>query len=233
MATLTLVRHGQTQGSWDDRDRLSPTGERQARALGQAWARAGIRPDLVFMGPAQRHLRTWQIACESLREVGLPVPEAVTLEGLDEYAPGPLVAALPALAERNEDVRALVDAAREGNAPLYRVLLPLGRAWARGELDGDGVEPFGAFVNRVLHALGQMMKEAPRGSNVAAFTSAGPIGSLVAHALGAPHEKAFELTLSVFNTSQSQWLFSAGGRLTLHGFNAVDHLDEPSLRTYR
>lgn len=233
MATLTLIRHGQTQGSWDDRDRLSPLGERQARALGLAWARNGTRPDLVYCGPAHRHRRTWELAAEAMREQGIELPEARVLDGLDEYQPAPLVAALPALAERDETVRAYVDAANAGEGPLYRVLLPLGRAWARGELAQDGVEPFEAFVSRVLGAYEAMTTGAPRGAHVAAFTSAGPIGTLVAHALSAPHEKAFELTLAVLNTSQSEWLFSAGGRLTLHGFNAVDHLDEPALRTWR
>lgn len=167
-----------------------------------------------------------------MKEHGVPLPETRVINGLDEYAPGPLVAALPALAERDETVKAFVEAAQAGKTPLYRVLLPLGRAWARGELAEDGVEPFEHFVSRVLGALDEMTKDAKRGARIAAFTSAGPIGTLLSHTLAAPNEKAFELTLSVLNTSRSQWLFSAGGQLTLHGFNAVDHLEDPSLHTF-
>lgn len=232
MAILTLIRHGQTQGTWDDRDRLSPTGERQSRALGAAWVREGFLPDVVFIGPAQRHLRTWEIAAETMKENGVPLPEARVLDGLDEYPPEPLVAALPALAERDETVRTFVEAAQTGKIPLYRVLLPIGRAWARGELAQDGVESFESFVSKVLGALDEMTAATERGARIAAFTSAGPIGTLLSHTVGAPREKAFELTLSVLNTSRSRWLVSAGGQLTLHGFNAVDHLEDPSLHTF-
>lgn len=61
MSVLTLVRHGQASFMAEDYDRLSPTGEEQARRLGRYWTSRGIVFDRVCHGPAKRHIRTAEL----------------------------------------------------------------------------------------------------------------------------------------------------------------------------
>jgi hypothetical protein len=67
---------------------------------------------------------------------------------------------------------------------------------------------------------------------VAAFTSGGFIGVSVQLALSAPDRSGLEVNWRVRNCSLTGFLFS-GGRLSLDTFNAIPHLDDPALRTFR
>ena len=59
LSTLFLARHGQTRGfltgSYTD---LTDLGVEQARGLGSWVAGMGLRPDVVFVGPLDRHQQT-------------------------------------------------------------------------------------------------------------------------------------------------------------------------------
>ncbi len=66
---IHLLRHGDAepdQGEGDAARRLTPKGEAQARAAGQAMARLGIRVDSCLASPRVRAWRTAELACESL-----------------------------------------------------------------------------------------------------------------------------------------------------------------------
>ena len=69
MGRLVLVRHGQASYGQADYDRLSPTGEQQARALGPTLAGLGL--DALFVGPLRRQQQTAAFARETAE---LPVP---------------------------------------------------------------------------------------------------------------------------------------------------------------
>src|SRR5947209_7842624 len=85
MSILTLVRHGQASYMSEDYDKLSPLGERQARKLGQYLVHHQIVFDRVFLGPATRHFRTMELVAEAFLAAGLPWPEPVVLNKLDEF----------------------------------------------------------------------------------------------------------------------------------------------------
>ncbi|HEX8439093.1 histidine phosphatase family protein [Archangium sp.] len=237
MGVLTLVRHGQTSGEWYDRDRLSALGERQAAKLGEAWTAVGRAWEAVYVGPARRHQQTYEAVAAAYRARGLAFPEPVVLPELDEYAAEPLFRVLlPKLAERDESVRAvLASGALEGpggERRLFRLLEPLGRAWARGELADPSVEPWSAFVSRVQAGLARMTRESGKGAEVAAFTSAGTTAVATGLTLETPADRVFALSMVVWNTACTDFLFS-GGRLSLRSFNGTAHLPEPDLQTMR
>jgi broad specificity phosphatase PhoE len=54
MSVLTLVRHGQASLFADNYDELSELGRKQARHLGEFWARRRIDFDEVYCGPRMR-----------------------------------------------------------------------------------------------------------------------------------------------------------------------------------
>ncbi|WNG58251.1 histidine phosphatase family protein [Archangium gephyra] len=237
MGVLTLVRHGQTSGEWYDRDRLSELGMRQAERLGEVWAAAEHALEAVYVGPARRHQQT----CEAVRAAylarGLRFPEPVVLPELDEYSAEPLFRVLlPKLAERNEQVREWMESGAlegpDGARRLFRLLEPLGRAWARGELEDPAVERWSSFVSRVEAGLRKMMQQPGRKAEVVAFTSAGTMAVATGLTLEASAEKVFALSLMVWNTACTDFLFS-GDRISLRSFNATPHLLEPELQTLR
>jgi phosphohistidine phosphatase len=65
---IYLLRHGDAEeGSGDDAARrLTPKGERQARAAGRALATLGVKPDACLTSPKVRAADTARLACETL-----------------------------------------------------------------------------------------------------------------------------------------------------------------------
>ena len=68
MADLWLLRHGDAEpdARTDADRRLTPKGERQARAAGAALAAEGVRFAAVLTSPRVRALDTARLACEAL-----------------------------------------------------------------------------------------------------------------------------------------------------------------------
>ncbi len=76
---IWLLRHGDAEdGSPDSERRLTPEGEEQARAAGDALARLGVRLDACVASPKVRARDTARLACERM---GVEVSEDRRLEG--------------------------------------------------------------------------------------------------------------------------------------------------------
>ncbi len=74
---IYLLRHGDAEGD-DDARRLTPKGERQARAAGRALAALGTEIDACLASPRVRAADTARLACEPL---GLKPETASELRG--------------------------------------------------------------------------------------------------------------------------------------------------------
>jgi broad specificity phosphatase PhoE len=72
----------------------------------------------------------------------------------------------------------------------------------------------------------------PPSRRVVVFTSGGPIGLAVQSSVQAPARSFLDVNWRVRNTSITQFVFDRS-RITLDCFNAIPHLDEVSLWTYR
>lgn len=240
MSRLLLVRHGQASAGSRDYDRLSELGWRQARELGCYWARLGLVPDRVWVGPCRRQRETAEGVAEAFAGGPRPWPEPEALPGLDEHD-GYLVfiRSLPALAEGDRDARAaleLVDRPLGDDKRMYyRVYRRATRAWARGELELPAGEPaledWPEFRHRAEEALERLRAGASSGRTVVAFTSAGPVAVAVGSALGLDDEAVVRLSWSVCNASVTEFLFS-GERFSLHAFNGQAHLAEAGLESW-
>jgi broad specificity phosphatase PhoE len=221
MSILTVVRHAQARPFEKISDCLSETGEKQARALGEYWSRAGVTFDEVWSGSLQRHRQTAALAARGNPRIA-PEFNEYDAEGiLRGYPP-------PSSFPDNRAFQKVFEAAME--------------KWIAGEdqesrvprLAGHGpappAEPFADFHARVLRGL-RSIQEGPSNRNVVLFTSGGPIGVLVQTALGAPERSFADVNWRVRNCSISEFVFSRE-RLSLDSFNSVAHL-EASLRTFR
>ena len=70
------------------------------------------------------------------------------------------------------------------------------------------------------------------GRRIVSFTSGGFIGSAAQWALAAPDRTALELNWRIRNGSLTEFVFTRE-RFTLDSFNAVPHLADSALWTYR
>jgi hypothetical protein len=80
--------------------------------------------------------------------------------------------------------------------------------------------------------LRKLTHQPGRKAEVVAFTSAGPMAVAAGLTLEASAEKIFALSLMVWNTACTDFLFS-GDRISLRSFNGTPHLLEPELQTMR
>jgi broad specificity phosphatase PhoE len=210
MSTLTVVRHGQARPFEKDSDRLSETGELQARALAEYWSRNGITFDEVWSGSLQRHRQT----------AALALAKAPTISAdWNEYdAEGILRDRPPA--------HTFPD-----NRSFQKAFETAMLNWVEAVALKDGVEPWSVFRDRVRRGL-RSIQDGPPNRRVVLFTSGGPIGVLIQTALGAPDRSFLDVNWRVRNCSITEFVFSAG-RLSLDSFNAIPHLSSEELRTFR
>ncbi len=239
MSTLTLVRHGQASYMETDYDKLSPLGEQQARKLGEYWARHRITVDRVFHGPAKRPIRTMEIVDEVLKTHGLTLPDPQPLPEFDEFDAFTVMRIMtPRIVENNTVVARLWnDFNEQKHTPeagriLQKLFEEIARIWCSGEYDTPEVESWAQFRSRVGGALDGIRSTAAPSTHTAVFTSGGPIAATIAYTLGLTPQQAIEFVWLSRNCSYSQFVFT-GDRFSMHAFNAIPHLDDLKLFTYR
>jgi broad specificity phosphatase PhoE len=239
MSTLALVRHGQASFFSDNYDQLSPLGEQQARLLGEYWVRRGARFDAVYTGPRVRQIETAALAGEAFAKAGLSWPEPERLPELDEHQVDRLIKlAMPQVVKDFAHIGPLHAAylAAEGPRDKHRTFQLMFEQvvmlWVAGKVEAPGVETWAMFKDRVAAAVRRMTESRERGRSVAAFTSVGAITVSLQLSLECGDRAAFDLGWRVKNCTISEFVYS-GDRLTLDGFNAYPHLDDPALWTFR
>jgi broad specificity phosphatase PhoE len=239
MGRVFLVRHAQASFLELDYDKLSATGEAQARVLGEYWARHRVPFDRVCTGPRVRHRDTERGVREIYARHGLHFPAATVFEEFDEFQ-GDLVLerSLPRLSETDAHICELDQAVRSANNPpqrrrsfqkLFETVVTM---WVKGELKVDGVESWEVFIERVNRGLSQFLSAARKNETCAIFTSGGPVAASVERALHLSPEETLRIAWMARNCSYSEFWFS-GDRFTLSTFNSFQHLDDPVLLTYR
>jgi len=237
VATLTLVRHGQASFLSDDYDRLSPLGADQMRALGRLWASRERSIDRLVTGPLKRQRGSLAALREGLGEHARDPAEDHVEAGLIEYDALSVVArAIPQLAGRDPEIARLAMAATRGagdpgkaREALFRLIT---RRWIRGEIAIAEAEPFADFRARVSATLARLRADASPGQGVVAVTSAGVVAAALGHALELGDEQVLELSFIVRNASVTE-LLVRGDALILLTFNAIPHLADPAMVTFR
>ena len=237
MSTLTLVRHGQAMPFQKESDKLSPLGEAQSQKLGEFWAGQRLTFDEVYTGPLLRQRQTGLLATASAQQAGLTLPTPVQIQELSEYdSNGILSRLVPQLGERDPEFKALVEAFERAetklNRQFQRIFEVVVLHWLEGKLDSPDVESWPAFRDRVYSAIRRITAGGGGGKRIAVFTSGGPIGVAVQMAVGAPDRSAIEINWRVRNCSLTEFVFGSG-RFSLDCFNAIPHLNEPGMSTFR
>ena len=238
MSRIFLVRHGQASFGEHNYDKLSTTGESQARLLGEYWAERRMQWDRVITGPRVRQKDTAAIMGGAYRKAGLGFPEPEVLLDFDEYhGDAVLERGLPGLVARDAEVQRLHEAFENSGSAGSRMRnfqklfeAVIGR-WVEGEIPLDGIESWPDFCGRVQHGLTEVAGDG-RGRQVAIITSGGPISVAMQRALELTAQNTLRVAWMVRNCATSEFLAS-GERFTLSSFNEVPHLDDAALLTYR
>jgi broad specificity phosphatase PhoE len=252
VSRIYLVRHGQA-GTRKAYDALSELGRRQARLLGEYFVSEKIQFAAAYSGELVRQQETAREVSAAYREAGIYFPEIVREPNWNEFdlthvyralAPQ-LCAEDPEFARQYQELVAQARAAAEQpEAAVNRRWLPCDvkvvEAWIAGRHAYDG-ESWQAFRERVTGCR-LNLEPAERDTNIVVFTSATPIGIWTALAMEIPmdskpidiknDERALRLAGVLHNASLTVMRLS-DGQLRLHTFNAIPHLCEPGLRTYR
>jgi broad specificity phosphatase PhoE len=242
MSRVYLVRHGQA-GTRKSYDSLSDAGRRQARLLGEYFLSEGIHFRAAYSGTLLRQQETAAVVRCAYLEAGASFPDVLPDPGWNEFdldhvyrALAPLLSAEDPEFEREyqELVAQSRAAAEQPEASVNRRWMPcdikIVQAWMRGRHAYDG-ETWQVFRERVI-ACQAKFQPAERDENIVVFTSATPIGIWTALAMEIHDERAMRLAGVLHNTSYTV-LRLHDGELRLHSFNAIPHLSEPELRTYR
>src|SRR5690606_13787835 len=117
----------------------------------------------------------------------------------------------------------LDDNAQQALGHMAGIVGKLIERWAGGEDVAPEMESFGAFENRVVESLQEVMKRERRGRRVVIVTSGGPICVALRLALKITPQRAVGMMTVLGNASVSELLFRES-QLTLARFNATDHL---------
>ena len=240
MSRVYLVRHGQA-GTRHVYDELSDLGREQSRLLGEHFASQKIRFDRAIAGSMQRQRQTAaEVASTCAR-----MPEAMIDSGWDEFDLDHVYQVLaPVLREENEDFRREYDAMRaelaaatEHNAGVHRRWtasdLKIVQAWIEGHPKYTG-ETWIQFQQRIAATRAALASAAHEEDdhNIVVFTSATPIGIWAALSLDVEDHRAMRLAGVLHNASYTVMRLRPG-QLRLHAFNAIPHLPDRHLQTYR
>ena len=239
MSRILLVRHAQASFLEPDYDKLSPTGETQARMLGEYWASRNVAFDRVYSGPRVRQIDTARIVTDICRRRGVAFSELAVLPEFDEYqGEDVLRTSVPELTKSDAGIRDLHAAfqsagtSEEKRRTFQRMFEAVIGKWVDGEISLQDVEPWPEFCARVNRGLSKITSNGVSGERMAVFSSGGPIGAAMQRALNLSPRDTLRVTWMSRNCSYSEFL-ARGDRFTLSAFNAFPHLDDPALLTYR
>lgn len=234
MSELVLVRHGQASFGAESYDKLSATGLQQVQVLAQHWQSMGEQFDVVYAGTMLRQRETAIALQSTVKE-----PQLNIHAGLNEYNGEPLLRIYlrdHAIREGFADDIAMPIKERK---TFQRVLEAATRHWINGTLnpgtEDTDFESWKSFQSRVHGALDEIMLQHTGGARVLIATSGGVIALALQHALKLPDNQAIETNWMVYNSSVTRLVYGRG-KVSLSSFNALTHLETPTLReliTYR
>jgi broad specificity phosphatase PhoE len=218
MRSVLLIRHGQASFRSADYDRLSDVGEEQSRRLGAWLAACGAPPDLVAIGPRQRHRRTAELC---LAAAGFERP-LLQMDGLDELDHQELLTRLRPNLDGPEAIHQTLKQTPDPYRAFQELFAAAVARWTSGDHDADYTQSWPRFRDQVLQTLQTL--SAHTVETIWAFTSGGPIAVLTNAAVDAPISQTFKLSWPLINTSMTRLRLGKSG-VSLATYNAWPHLE--------
>jgi broad specificity phosphatase PhoE len=240
VSALYLFRHGQA-GPRHAYDTLSNLGERQARLLGERLAAQGMRFDAVLAGGLERQQRTASLVAAAYRDAGSPFPDVAIDPQWNEFDLGAVYQQIADPLSRDdpefarlwaEMVRDMEDEHDGVHRQHNYCDIAVVRAWVTKTHAYEG-ESWDAFRARIEGALETLRNHGGPSRKVAVFTSATPVGISVGKTLGLDETQIWRLAAVTYNSSITSLRLGDDGDLRLFNFNAVPHLEDPEMWSFR
>ena len=236
MSTLYFIRHGQASFGKNNYDRLSLTGVKQSRILGNYLNKINLHFDAIYCGTMERQVKTAAEYYACCAETDAPAPEIIHDDRLNEFdGEGVLKILLPVLLTEQPRYRFDSDNLLKDRGSFQRIFEAVMTMWASGKYDMKGVSTWDDFTDGVNSAVNEIMNKHSGGKNVAVFTSGGPISVVVQRVLDLTHQKAMDIRDMIVNTSITRFRYSQD-RIMISSFNEYPHLEESedkNIITYR
>lgn len=229
MSAIYFVRHAQA-GARHNYDVLSDLGRKQVTKLADYFKREGIRPAAAISGRPLRQRET----AEALGGATIidPAWDEFDLSSLySSIASRLLVDHEGFSADHDEMNRDLAADPHKTSRAVARCDQTVIRAWITDRYSEVSCQRWGEFKEGVLEGI-ERLRQYGSGERVVVCTSAGPIATAVGHALGCNDEQVLPLMAVMYNTGITTIRLGEGDS-TLFTFNALPHLEERSLRSFR
>ncbi|MEZ5076766.1 MAG: phosphoglycerate mutase family protein [Solirubrobacterales bacterium] len=224
MPTILLVRHGQASFGAEDYDALSPTGAEQARVLGAALRRRGVRIDRLASGTMQRQRETAELVA--------PGAALATDPRWNEYDANDLLA-------HHSDSGLRLDGPAAGrpaltNREFQAAIEPALRDWVAAAEGSPGAQTWPEFAGGARAALAELAAGLERGQTGVVVSSGGVVAAVCAALLEAPDAAFAALNRTMVNAGVTKVAIGATGAFLVSS-NDHSHLEEadPALVTYR
>ena len=236
-----MIRHGQASFGQANYDKLSELGERQMRLLGEHWFKCGISLDAVYVGKMVRQQESVDWVKQVFESAGKKFPPANILENFNEYETRHLLTgSLSTVIAQNPELYELVkEISASGPIDLVnnkknfqKIFAKAMDMWVDEKLKLPGMESWKEFSSRVGKGIDLVMSEQGSGKTVAVFTSGGPVSAAMQKALFVSDKTALELGWVIANGSITEFRYS-GDKFSLVSFNAMPHLNDQALISYR
>ena len=236
MSTLYFIRHGQASFGKNNYDRLSLTGVKQSRILGNYLNKINLHFDAIYCGTMERQVKTAAEYYACCAETDSPAPEIEHDDRLIEFdGEGVLKILLPILLTEQPSYRFDSDNLLKDRGSFRRIFEAVMTMWASGKYEMKGVSTWVEFTHGVNSAVNKIMNKLNNGKNVALFTSGGPISVVVQRVLDLTPQKAMDIRDMIVNTSITRFRYSQD-RIMISSFNEYPHLEESedkNIITYR
>lgn len=236
MSTLYFIRHGQASFGKNNYDRLSLTGVKQSRILGNYLNKINLHFDAIYCGTMERQVKTAAEYYACCAETDSPAPEIEHDDRLNEFdGEGVLKILLPILLTEQPSYRFDSDNLLKDRGSFRRIFEAVMTMWASGKYEMKGVSTWVEFTHGVNSAVNKIMNKHNNGKNVALFTSGGPISVVVQRVLELTPQKAMDIRDMIVNTSITRFRYSQD-RIMISSFNEYPHLEESedkNIITYR
>lgn len=219
MTTILLARHGQASFGQENYDQLSELGSKQARLLGQHYARTNRQIDAVFSGSlvrqkdsAQHFLSTYQSSVGTDKAIMDPsAHDSFIIEAFNEFnhkdvfiKSNPAFSSPAAIATE----LAKFDKPKERLGELFHLAM---QRWHAGDNDEDYIESWSQFNIRAQSALQELQHRVAQlnlsqdypsktDRTVLVFTSGGVIAAITANLLQQGSQTAYQINKSLINT---------------------------------
>ncbi|MCC2618149.1 histidine phosphatase family protein [Aestuariibacter halophilus] len=207
MSCIYLIRHGQASFGQHDYDCLSPLGEQQAARLGEALAARQPPFDHVIVGSMKRHRQTASL-CLTQSDQQLPEAQWQTDANWNEYDHQNIIAAFNPTFCDPVEMKAYLAAQPDPKLTFATLFNKAMNRWLSGQHDGDYIESWEGYQQRIQQALAKTLEAAPEHKSIAVFTSGGPISLVAQRLLGIPEHHLMKLNWTLLNAGITKLVHS-------------------------